>query len=590
MKQFFKYTLATLCGLLLFSIINFFFVFAVLGSIATLGSGSAVTKSKPHSVYVLDMRGIVDERSDATPYRAAFMGAMGREQEPRYGLDDIISNIRKAKDDPNIDGIYLKGGSLQAGATTMKAIRRELQSFKESGKFVVAYADNYGQGNYYLASCADKLFVNPSGAVSWKGLSVTLTFFQRVLNKLGVEMQVVKVGTFKSAVEPYIRTDMSEANRLQYNVLMNEMWKQMVDEVSESRKISAEELNILADRYMELQPAEDYVTTGMVDSLCYIDGMDSLLVRLCGTKEFRKLSHTDMLTLKTKPEKYKKNKVAVLYAVGEITDDSGDGIVGKKMVDEIGKLTNDEQVKAVVLRVNSPGGSANASEQIHHALSVLKKKKPLVVSMSDYAASGGYYISCGADYIIAESNTLTGSIGIFGLIPNVHVLADKVGVDFDGLSTNRHGQFDENMIFKGMNEEERAMMQTVINRGYDLFTRRCAEGRGISQDSIKSIGEGRVWSGVHALQIGLVDSIGSLDDAVEKAALLAELEEYKTAYYPEPEDELTKLIKMLTGETVIEAWLQNRLGGERYATMKRIEQLTDKASVHARLPYDIMIH
>ena len=589
MKQFLKYTMATLCGLLLFSIINCFIFFAVLGSIAALGTGSTVTKAKPHSVYVLDMRGVVDERSDSDPYKAAFKGAMGREQEPTYGLDDIIANIRKAKDNPNIDGICLRGGSLRAGMTTLRTIRRELLAFKETGKFVIAYADSYGQGNYYLASCADKVMINPSGSLSWQGLAVSLMFYQRILSNLGVEMQVVKVGTFKSAVEPFIRTDMSEANKLQYNTFMSEIWGQMTKDVAESRGLSCEELNTLADRYMGLQPAEDYVRSGLVDTLCYTEGVDSLLVKLCDTDDVNKLSHNDMLALEERQGDYKKNKIAVLYAVGDITDDEGDGIVGKKMVEEIGGLTEDETVKAVVLRVNSPGGSAYASEQIHHALALLKEKKPVVVSMSDYAASGGYYISCGANYIFAEPSTLTGSIGIFGLLPNVHGLMDKVGVDVDGLATNKHGLFDNNMIYQGMNAEERAMMQAEINRGYDLFTRRCAEGRGVPQDSIKAIGEGRVWSGVHALQIGLVDSLGSLDDAVSKAALLAGIEDYKTVSYPEPEDELTRLMNMLSGSTYVEEWMSKRIGAERYTMLKRLDRLSTETSVQARLPYDIII-
>ena len=579
--------LATICGLLVFSFINFFLFYACIAGIAALGSGESVTKSKPHSVYMVDMSGVVVERSNSDQFTSAFMEMAGREQADEYGLNDIIKNIRKAKEDKNIEGICLRGGSLSMGMATAQTIRRELLDFKESGKFIIAYADNYGQLNYYLASCADKIMLNPIGAIDLHGLAIDIEFFKRLLDNVGVEMQVVKVGTFKSATEPYILTSMSDANRLQYQVLLDEIWHRLCTDISKSRDISPEQLNELADRYMGLQPTEECLTAGLVDTLCYKEGIDSLLAQLCGTKDFKKLSYSDMLTLQVAKEKYSKEKIAVLYADGDITDEKGDGIVGKEIIKTISELTNKESVKAVVLRVNSPGGSAYASEQIHHALSLCKGKKPLVVSMGDYAASGGYYISCPANYIFAENNTLTGSIGIFGVIPNMSGLTDKVGIDNDGVQTNRHGLFESNAVLKGMNAEERAMLQAEINRGYELFTSRCAEGRCISQDSIKAVGEGRVWTGIHALQLGLVDELGSLDDAIKKAAQLAGIDKYEIIEYPKLDDELTRLMKALGMDDAADRIVSKIIGQEKYNILKVVETLSAKPSVQAMAPLEI---
>lgn len=588
MKQFLKYTLATLCGLLLFSIVSTFFFFALLGGIAAMGSAT-VTKAEPHSIYCLEMSGSVAERTDDDTFSAAMMELAGRSEDSKYGLNDIVANIRKAKDNSNIDGICLRGGTLDMGSATAQVIRRELAAFKESGKFVVAYADDYSRSNYYVASVADRVLINPSGSLNWNGMSITLEFFKRVLDKLGVEMQVVKVGSFKSAVEPYIRTSMSDENRLQYSVLLSDIWQQVVSDVAASRGIGEDDLNRLADRYMGLQPAEEYLAAGLVDSLCYAEGLDSVLTSLCGTDDFTLLSHADMLSVADADNSYKKDKIAVIYAEGDITDKTGDGIVGEEMVETIGKLAEKDNVKAVVLRVNSPGGSAYASEQICHALTLLKEKKPLVVSMGDYAASGGYYISSPAQYIFAETTTLTGSIGIFGVIPNVGGLADKVGLDFDGIATHRHSDFESNVVLKGMNTEERAMLQAEINRGYELFTRRCAEGRNIPQDSVKAVGEGRVWSGRQALKLGLIDETGSLADAIAKAAELAELENYEIAEYPELDDELTRLLKAFGAETMIDRIVCKAIGEERWRNIRYMESLTGTDKVQARLPYNIRI-
>lgn len=594
MKAFFKYAMATVVGLFIFvAIYAFILVMAIIG-VASMSASSSVKETEAHSVYCIDMNGTVSERVVDDEYASVMKQAFGQDETAKYGLNNLLQNIQIAAEDPNIDGIYLRGGSLAMGRATAEALRRALVDFKQSGKFIVAYADHYSQTSYYLASCADKLFVNSNGSIDWHGLAITMDFYPRMLKKLGIEMQVVKVGTFKSAVEPYILTEMSDANRLQYQVLLDDVWAEQLEAVSASRGISISELNNLADRYMAFQPQADYVTTGLVDSLCYMQDMDTVLTELTGTEDYV------LLTSACLPQTTKhavSNEVAVLYAEGDITDESGDGIVGKRMVKEINALAEDDDVKAVVLRINSGGGSAYASEQMHHALMLLKEKKPLVVSMGDYAASGGYYMSCMADYIFAERTTLTGSIGIFGMIPCLAGTADMVGLDFDGVKTNQLADLQSNMVLKGMSKEERALMQAEINRGYDLFTLRCAEGRGMTQDQIKAIGEGRVWSGVRAVEIGLVDSIGGIAAAIDKAAELADIDDdYTLTEYPEEEDMMTKLLNAFSSTVAAfmpsvraEKALEMRIGKAACESLKALEKMQKADPIQARIPYDITI-
>ena len=374
-------------------------------------------------------------------------------------------------------------------------------------------------------------------------------YFTRVMEKIGVEMQILKVGTFKSAVEPFFRTSMSEADRKQTMEYLGGIWSEYKNAVSASRHISVKELDALADRFMGVQSAEEQLKAGLVDTIVYYQDMDSLLRIYAGTKDYHLLT-TGKLAQVKRPESKAKEKVAVLYLEGEITDDSGDGIVGKKVVKQLKKIQKDKDVKALVLRVNSPGGSADASEHIWHAVQKIKADNiPVVVSMGDYAASGGYYISCGADYIYAEPTTITGSIGIFGTIPNVSKLRNKIGLDMDGIGTNKFSQTKANMIFNGMNAEERQLMQEHVERGYELFTGRCADGRHVEKSYIKSIGEGRVWLGTKGVEIGIVDQLGNIDDAIAKAVELAGLETYKLTYYPEKKDPLEELLKAFDNTT-----------------------------------------
>ena len=513
---------------------------------------SSTVELKDKTVYRLQMKGMLVEQAQEDNPFASLLSSVPYStyaQQETVGLDNILSNIRLAKNDERILGIWLDGGELSTAPANAKVIRDALLDFKQSGKWVIASAASYGQTNYYIASVADRICLDPTGGVSWNGLSAQKMYYTRALEKIGVEMQILKVGTFKSAVEPFFRTSMSEADRKQTEEYLDGIWSEYKEAVGASRGLSAAQLDELADRYMGLQSAEEQVAAGLVDTIVYCQDMDSLLRVYTGTKDFKTLT-TGKLAQVKRPESKAKDKIAVLYLEGEITDEAGEGIVGKEVIKTLKKIRKDDDVKALVLRVNSPGGSANASEQIWHAVQNIKSDSiPVVVSMGDYAASGGYYISCGADYIYAEPTTLTGSIGIFGTIPNVGKLRNKVGLDIDGVNTNKHSGMSENMVFQGMNSEERALMQTMIERGYDLFTRRCAEGRHVEQEYIKSIGEGRVWLGAKGKEIGIVDEMGNIDDAIAKAVELAGLESDKLSYYPEKTDPFEELLKSLDNTT-----------------------------------------
>ena len=547
-----------LSGCLIFFAV-YFICSAILGWIMGDALSSSSVTLQDQTVYRLQLKGtLVEQAQEENP----FLGLMGqmpyvgsRASQETVGLDNILSNIRLAKNDDRILGIWLDGAELSMAPASAKAIRDALLDFKQSGKWVLASAKSYGQTNYYVASAADRIVLDPTGVVDWNGLSAQKMYFTRALEKLGVEMQILKVGTFKSAVEPYFRTSMSDADRQQTMEFLDGIWDEYKSAVGASRGLSAAQLDALADRFMGLQPAKDQVEAGLVDSLVYTQDMDSLLRVFTGTKDYHLIT-TGMLAQVKRPESKAQDKVAVLYLEGEITDEEGDGIVGTEVIKTFKKIRKDDAIKALVLRVNSPGGSANASEQIWRAVQKIKADSiPVVVSMGDYAASGGYYISCGADYIFAEPTTLTGSIGIFGTIPNVAKLRDKIGVDVDGVGTNKHSDLEGNMIYKGMNKEEQALMQTMIERGYDLFTSRCAEGRHVEQDYIKSIGEGRVWLGTKGKEIGIVDELGNIDDAIAKAVELAGLETYRLTFYPEVTDPYEELLKLLDNTTEEEKML-----------------------------------
>ncbi len=530
--------LSFLCGLL-------------LGDMFT----SSEVKLKDYSVYKLELSGeLVEQGAEDNPF-ADLMGSMpsipgGYGPKNTVGLDQILENIRLAENDDKIKGIYLYDGSLSMAPASAKVIRDRLLLFKQrSGKWIIAYSNSYGSTNYYLASVADKIYFNPAGHLDWHGLAAQKMYFTRLMEKVGVEMQILKVGTYKSAVEPYFRTSMSEADKQQTMLYLQGIWDEYRAAVSASRGISEANLDRYAEEFITIQNADKYVACNLVDTLVYRENMDEILRMMSGSKDYNLITTSKLAKVK-RPESKLPNRVAVLYAEGTIQgDNASDGITAKQTLKQMKAIMKDDKVKAVVFRVNSPGGSADASEEIWHGVQSLKAKGlPVVVSMGDYAASGGYYISCGADYIFAEPTTLTGSIGIFGTIPNVKKLREKIGLDVDAVGTHKHSAMEGNMIYQGMNTEEQAMMQAMIERGYDLFTRRCAEGRKMTQDDIKKIAEGRVWLGKDALGIGLVDSLGNIDNAIAKAAELASIESYDVTYFPESKDPLEEMLKMLSGE------------------------------------------
>ena len=555
----------------------YFLICGVFGWMMGDMFSTPVTVLEDNTIYRIDMSGeLVEQAVEANPFEDVMAEMSGRDITTKVGLDDLLSNIALAKNNDKVLGIYLKGGELAAAPAGAKALRDALEDFKQSGKFVIAYADAYTQTNYYIASVADKVYLNAVGSLSWDGLSAQKMYYTRLMDKLGIEMQILKVGTFKSAVEPYFRTSMSAEDRRQTQIYLDGIWEEIRGSVSQARDIAPNMLDRYADEMMSLQPQHKYMDYRLVDSLVYIQDMDTILRMYAGTKDYKqlttaKMANVERITIDAT------DKVAVLYAEGQIVDTGSEGIVEGKMIKAINKIHKNDDVKAVVLRVNSPGGSADASEQIWHAVKTLQAKGlPVVVSMGDYAASGGYYISCCADYIYAEPTTLTGSIGIFGTVPNINKIREKVGLDIDGVTTHKHSSMTTNMLYKGMNDQEHAMMQAMVERGYDLFTSRCAEGRGMTQDAIKAIGEGRVWLGKDAIKIGLVDELGNIDAAIQKAATLAGLGTYDVAYYPEKQDPLQEMLKMLDTTTPEERLMMNI---REFASQPRIMTLMPQVTI-----------
>ena len=534
------------------------------------------TVLEENTIYRLDLSGVlVDQVTEENPFDA-LLGEMSGQTTTTVGLNNVLSNIALAKDNDKVLGIYLRGGNLSAGPASAKALRDALLDFKQSGKFIIAYADSYTQTNYYIASVADKMYLNAVGNIAWDGMTAQKQYMTRLFEKIGVEMQILKVGTFKSAVEPYFRTSMSAEDRKQTEQYLAGIWSEVKMAVAQNRPITVEQLDAYADECMSLQPQHKYVDYGFVDTLVYVQDMDTVLRMYAGTKDYNLLSTRKMTNVK-RAENNATDKVAVLYAEGQIFDSGKEGIVDTEVIKIVKKIHKDDAIKAVVLRVNSPGGSANASEQIWHAVQTLQEKGlPVVVSMGDYAASGGYYISCCADYIYAEPTTLTGSIGIFGTVPNVSKLMDKIGLDIDGVSTNKHSDLTVNALYKGMNKQEFALMQSMVERGYDLFTKRCADGRGVSQEDIKKVGEGRVWLGKDALEIGLVDELGNITNAIAKAAELANLGEYAIVDYPEKTDPIEELLKMFDTTTPEERLVMKV---REFASKPRIMALTPEVTI-----------
>ncbi|MBP1640973.1 MAG: signal peptide peptidase [Bacteroidetes bacterium] len=583
MKSFLKIVLATFVAVILASVFLFFILLGILGGIAA--SSSEETTVKPNSVFVLSLNGQIIERSEDNPFASLLKTYSDRTQE--MGLNDILSAIKKAKTNENIKGIYLEAGSLMAAPASLREVRQALTDFKQSGKFIYAYGAFYSQGSYYIASVADKVFLNPEGMVNWHGVAVQKTFYKGTFDKLGVEMQVVRVGTYKSAVEPFITTKMSDANREQVTAFSNSIWKTVVDDVASSRRITPEQLNLFADQGISFKPAAELVKVRLVDSLLYDDGIQSYLKKKIGAKEKDDLSLVKLETMKNaaSDEKISENKIAVVYAYGEIDGVNSDGISSEEMVETLAKVRKDDKIKAVVFRVNSPGGSALGSELIWREVNLIKNQKPIFVSMGDYAASGGYYISVPADMIIAQPNTLTGSIGVFGMFPNVSGLAKKVGLSFDGVKTNKYSDLPS--VNQAMNPEERDLLQAYVNHTYETFVNHCATGRKMTPDAIKKIAEGRVWTGEQAKRLGLVDALGNLNDAVVLIAKKTHLSTYNIVEYPKQKSFIEKFMSSLDAK--MQERVQKAQLGEYYPYLKQIRDVSSLQGIQALMPLGITV-
>lgn len=572
---------------IIFSLIAMIFFFGMMGSLA--GSFTAEKYVlEENSILNLKLNGPINERvAEMDP----FTELLAPEGTTAMGLNDIISAIRKAKSNDMIKGIYIDSRSMSASMATLAEIRNELVSFKESGKFVVAYADTYTQNGYYLAAIADKVAINPQGSLDLHGLASVPMFYKDALDKLGIEMQIFKVGTYKSAVEPFTQNEMSDANREQVTSYLNDAWSFLRADIAEARSLTADEVDALANQMPLVQPTEFLLEANLVDTLLYETEMKEYLRTLLSLEEGKEIPSATVANMKsvtTKTVKKTDNTIGILYAQGNIVSGTGAAnIQDKYMVDQIEKLRKDEEIKAVVFRINSGGGSAYASEQIWKAITDLKKEKPVVVSMGDVAASGGYYIACNADRIVAQPTTLTGSIGIFGMIPNMEGTAEKVGISTDVVKTNEFGDFGN--ITRPFNEQEKQLMQNMIERGYDLFLTRCAEGRNMPKDSLALYAEGRVWTGNQAKEIGLVDELGGIEKAIEIAAEMANLgKSYVVFEYPKMRTMIEELLNRSTED--LAARTVKEYLGESFELFMLLHDIRNQDYIQARIPYELNIY
>lgn len=591
MKDFIKNVLATMVGMF-----GFFIVMGVIGMMSIIGmiaSGNAAQNVEKNSVFVLNLSGTISEQGSENPL-SMFTG----DNSLNSGLNDILSSIKKAKANDDIKGIYIEAGALAANYATLQEIRNALADFRKSGKWIVAYGDFYTQGAYYVASVADKVYINPKGIVDWHGIGAQTMFYKDFMAKFGVKWEVVKVGTFKSATETFTEEKMSDANRLQTKTFIDGTWRNVCDAVSKSRGISVDSLNSYADSYLALQATETLVKAKMVDGMMYGDQVKDAvkkMMKLEKDDDIAQLTLNDMLNVKD--EKVEGSEIAVYYAEGDIVQDpkaatmfgNNNYIASRKVCKDLEDLMNDDDVKAVVVRINSGGGDAYASEQMWHQMSELRKVKPVVVSMGDYAASGAYYMSAPASWIVAQPNTLTGSIGIFAVIPDLSgLVTTKLGVRFDEVKTNRNSTFG-NLMARPFNAEEKAMLQASVNRGYSLFRQRVADGRRLPVESVEKIAQGRVWLATDALNIKLVDQLGGIDDAVKKAAELAKLKDYYTSDYPAAASWMDAMLNSMSSSgTYLDEQLRQTLG-DFYQPFTILRSIDKREAIQARIPYAISI-
>lgn len=584
MKQFLKFTLAAAAGLML-GVFSIIIIFSIL---AASGDSKEVQLDKPY-VLRLVLNGEIQDRVEEMPFD---LSEITGQDVNILGLNDILANIKKAKTDKNIKGIYIEIGMISAGFATREEIRNALLDFKESGKFITTYSEIYTQGSYYLASVADYICMYPEGGMELRGLNSTIPFFTNALKKMGIEPQVIRHGKFKSAVEPFMLTEMSDENREQIETYMGSIWEHFLKNVASDRELTRDRLNEMAEN-LEIQTAEDAVRLGLVDSLFYRDQFQDHLANLMEQENYDDINFVSLKKYnKVKNEnardKFKKEKVAVIYAQGEIQSGEGsETVIGSERISKaIRKARKDEKVKAIVLRVNSPGGSALASDVIWREMKLANEEKPVVVSMGDVAASGGYYIACASDKIYASPNTITGSIGVFGIMPNIEeLMTDKIGITFDNVKTNKFA--DLGSVNRRLTQEEYDIIQKGVVDVYNTFTSKVAEGRDMSQENVDDIGQGRVWSGTNAMDINLIDEYGGLEAAVAGAAELAELEDYRIYELPEQKDPFQELLEQLE-EDMQTSWIKYQLG-DQYKYYKTIQDIKHLKGVQARMPYQFVI-
>ncbi len=592
MKQFFKFMFASMLGVFLAFFLGIVVLVGMIAALVSSADSKKEAKVEPNSVLHINFESQINDRSSNNPFENFNFGSLSGKKG--IGLNDILENIEKAKTDDNIKGIYIDLQSVPAGIATIEEIRNKLIEFKESKKFIVAYSEAYSQSAYYLASVSDEVWLNPEGLIEFKGLGAQVMFFKGLLEKMEVEPQVIRYGKFKSAIEPFILDKMSEANREQTMKYMGSIWNNIVSGIAESRKLTPAQLNLIADSAL-VQNAKDAVEQKLADKLYYKDQVLDDLKDRCGLEDAKKLKlvsmvkYTDAPKAKKKDDKgLAKDKIAVIYASGSIEGGEGDDqTIGSDRISKaIRKARLDENVKAIVLRVNSPGGSALASDVIWREVVLAKAAKPVVASMGDVAASGGYYISCAADTIVAQPNTITGSIGVFGLLMNLkNLMNNKLGITVDTVKTNHYA--DLGSAFRPLTQAEHDIIQNSVNEIYGSFIGKVAEGRGMKVADVDSIGQGRVWSGFDAKGLGLVDVLGGMEDAIEIAAKMAKLDNYRVAEYPEQKEPFKAFMEELSGEGE-DVMLKKSLG-ENYRFYKTLDDMRRMEGIQARMPFDIYI-
>lgn len=589
MKEFIKNVGATVVGIFVFIILVG--AIGMMSLVGMVASGSSAKDVADNTVFVINLEGQLQERSVDNPFSQYLGGAAST-----IGLDDLLDGIKKAKENDKIKGIYIEAGAFAPDSyASLQAVRKALVDFKKSGKWIVAYGDIYTQATYYVASVADKVYLNPSGQIDWHGLASQTMFLKDALAKFGVRMQVVKVGAYKSATEMFTGDKMSDANREQVTAFLGGIWQNVCQDVAKSRKVSVGQLNQYADNFITFAEPKSYVGMKLVDGLLYHDQLKDEVKKLMKLGKDDDISTIGLAGIMNVPGgKEEGDEIAVYYAYGDIVDGASGAlsqsesvIDGTKVSKDLENLADDDDVKAVVVRINSGGGSAYASEQIWRAIQLVKAKKPVVVSMGGMAASGGYYMSCSANWIVAEPTTLTGSIGIFGMFPDMSgLVTQKLGVKFDEVKTNKNSAFGT--MARPFSEEEMAYLSSYISRGYSLFRQRVADGRHMSVDAVEKVAQGHVWVGQDALKIKLVDQLGGLDDAVAKAAKLAKLDEYYTASYPGKADWLDQFTSAMSSGSYIDNQMRVAMG-EYYSTFMLLKDINKQSAIQARIPYMVNI-